>query len=446
MSQITKPIILDETGQKIVGELQGLKRAIEKGAGGTVYGFHINGNESDPEAAVTYLGDAMGLTPAHMNYSTGAFDYGSWEDAFFMPRPCMLKNDGSVDYYLNVNNYAKKADGVTNSDIANSAYAGNAMMEWGRDGKKIWLKIEPSADKKSARIYIADYQADDSFHDWSFHDANGNSVDHFYTPIYNGSVSDGVMRSLSGQALSKTINTTAQRTAAKANNPSGSLMWDIECFADRLLINMLLVLMGKNLDTQKVFGQGATSGGNEEINDTYRTGVHNDKGLFYGTNSGSVAANSFGNCVKVFGMENYWGLQWRRTCGLMMSGGDIKVKLTRVTEDGTTVTDYNENASGYISTGISPSNGTENESAGGYIKSHKFSDKGMFMSDLVGDSAHYYCDYGWYHRTATTFALFGGASDYGSNCGAFYCHLNGTAGGTTWNVGAALSCKPLAAA
>lgn len=81
-----------------------------------IYGFHIDSEESDPYACVTYLEDAVGMTPAHMNYATGEFDYGSWEDAFFMPKPCMLKYDGTVDYYLDPNDYSKKEDG-TASDV-----------------------------------------------------------------------------------------------------------------------------------------------------------------------------------------------------------------------------------------------------------------------------------------------------------------------------------------
>ena len=64
---ITKPIILDETGKQIVTELQGIRSAIVQEPQ-TIYGFHINSNESDPSAAVTYLKDAVGMTPAKMDY------------------------------------------------------------------------------------------------------------------------------------------------------------------------------------------------------------------------------------------------------------------------------------------------------------------------------------------------------------------------------------------
>ena len=178
----------DETLRGVLGAVERVAQAINRDSG-TIYGFHIDGAESDPSAKVTYLKDAQGLTPAKMNYSSGVFDYGSWEDAFFMPRPCMLKSDGNVDYYLDPDNYAKKEDGSA-SDVANINYDGNAMMEWGQSGKKIGMKIQPDANHLGASVFIADYQVDSTYHDWSFHNCQGVSADHFYTPIFNGAKVD----------------------------------------------------------------------------------------------------------------------------------------------------------------------------------------------------------------------------------------------------------------
>lgn len=73
-----------------------------------VYGVHIDGTDSNPKTRVRYLANAVGMIPAKMNYTSGTFDYGSWADAFFMPKPCMLKTNGQVDYYLNENDLSKK--------------------------------------------------------------------------------------------------------------------------------------------------------------------------------------------------------------------------------------------------------------------------------------------------------------------------------------------------
>ena len=421
-----------KTNQQLTAEINEL----EKAADGLIYGFQINGSESDPAAAVAYLEDAVGMTPAHMDFSTGKFDYGSWENAFFMPRPCMLKSDGTVDYYLKPDNYALKEDG-TASDIANTAYAGNAMMEWGRNGHKIWLKILPTGDGSSAKVYISNHRADSKFFDYPFHNCKGESAEHFYTPIYNGSVISSTMRSLSGQTVSKTLAGTAEITAAKANNPSTDELWNIECFADRLLINMLLILMGKSLNTQAVFGQGLNSGGSEAINDGFTTGVHNAKGLFYGTNDGT--ASTYTNAVKIFGMENYYGFQWRRTNGLILNNGATKYKLTYGTEDGSSATGYNTDGTDYKDAGVTPS-GT----SGGYISKAKFTDDGMFSDTMSGSASTYYCDGTWFNNAAVTFALFGGTSIAGAAVGAFYLFLYYAVSYAHWSIGAALSCKPLA--
>lgn len=64
MSTITSPIILDETGKAIVEAIKALKTS----TGNICYGMHIDGNESDPSAKVTYLRDAVGMTPVKMNF------------------------------------------------------------------------------------------------------------------------------------------------------------------------------------------------------------------------------------------------------------------------------------------------------------------------------------------------------------------------------------------
>ena len=443
MSTITRPMLLDNTGQIIAERLGEIRNCLFEGAHGTIYGFHIDSSESDPEDAVTYLKDAAGMTPAYMDFTNNKFVWGSWKDAFFIPRPCMLKYDGTVDYYLMENDYTKKADG-TASDVGSSAYGGNAMMEWGRDGKKIWYKIVPDAgDPTSASVYIADYQADEDFAAWSFINSQGQYVDHFYTPIYNGAIIDSKLRSLSGIAgsnICKTQNATTERTAARANNSSLAI-WDTEVFCDNILIELLLVLMSKSLDSQTAFGKGLTDSGNETVNNGFTTGVHNDKGLFYGTNSGAAA--TYTNAVKVFGMENFWGFQWRRFGGLVNVKGTEKYKLTRSTLDGSTVSDYvisttDTDYNGYLVGAALPA------ASGTYITAMTYSKYAYTPTAASGNnSAQYYCDGLWTNNGQVDYAYRGGASAYGALCGGFCLLLNDAAGIAYWAIGASPSCKPL---
>ena len=390
-----------------------------------IFAFKVDGTVSDPAKMIIYLEENKDFTPAKMNYNTNQFDWGDWgSDEFFIPRPCMLKYDGTVDYYLDENNYGLRADTGEASDVSNQNYAGNAMMEWGRDGKRIWYKIVPSgSDNTSATIYIADNQVDNDYHAWSFINAAGEMVDHFYTPIYNGTVINGKMRSLSGFEATCN-NTAAQEIAyAEANNPDDRKMWYTEVYADVTLINLLLMLIGKSTDTQATFGYG-------NCNDSKgATGQLDGEGLFFGTE----ATDKRG--VKVFGMENWWGNVYRRYAGHVTdSNSKHMVKFTYGTQDGSAANSYNATGAGYIPTNIA--------SVNGYIVKEKYDNKfGMIPSEATSGSATtHYCDYSY--GRGNCYACRGGCWSDGASCGAFCVGLAGSATNADSVLGAAISCKP----
>lgn len=391
-----------------------------------VYGVHINGTDSNPKTRVRYLANAVGMIPAKMNYTSGTFDYGSWADAFFMPKPCMLKTNGQVDYYLNENDYSKKADG-TASDITNVNYNGNAMMEWGDGTNLIWWKIEPDkGNPNSASLYVANYQADKDFKNLNFIDINGNEKSHFYTPIYNGSLDgNNKLRSISGQTVIKSKTASQEMAYARANGTG----YEIEQYVDRLLINILLIIMGKSTDTQDVFGRSMSENASDE-NLLLKTGTMNGKGLFWGENAGKAG-------VKIFGMENYYGNQWRRTVGLILAKGIVKIKLSPSTKDGSKVTNYNTDGTGYIEIPNSTLSGT----TGGYIKDMLYTTLGMFPTSITGSSSTYYLDGCWFNIAIIAFALFGGRLYTNLCCGAFCVDLTNVASSAWWTIGASLSYK-----
>ena len=412
-----------EDGDRIANALEQI--ANNRVRGYKLYGFHLNNNESDPDAKITYIADAIGAVPAKMDYTKGLFDYGSWLNAFFMPRPCMVKYGGQVDYYLNPENYAQKVDG-TPSDVANEAYDGNAMMEWGRDGKKIWMKIVP--DETGSSVYFSDIQVDSTFHAYAFYNKNNVLMDHFYTPIYNGyKDASGKMRSISGKAISNSLSGTAEITACTANGEG----WYTECIVDRMLINMLLILISKSTSTQTVFGQGMTSGG-ESTMKAYLTGSLDAKGMFYGYSTTDKA-------VKVFGMENYWGCQWRRHAGLIQKGGKAYYKLTRGTADGSTATDFNTDGTGYIE-----HSGALLGTSGQWQSTQAFDTNLMIPSGGGASDSTHMCDHYWVNTGVTTYALLGGHLGLGSPCGAFSIDLNAGVSNAAWAIGCAPSLKPLA--
>ena len=432
-----------------------------------IYGFHINPNDPNSYTAVTYLEDAVGKTPAAMGST--AFSYGDWANAFFMPKPCMLKYDGTVDYYLNPNNYSQKADG-TASDYNNLAYGGNAMMEF----PLIWYKFVQGAESGEGYFYCSNRKVDDSYKCFSNLDCDGNIIEHFYMPIYNGCTYDGKMRSISGLRLSpwsttaysssstyavgSKVNyngrmwkcTTAVETAeafdpakweqfafngnttgteeitqATANNTTAKVEWYTDVLCDRQLINGLLVLISKSLDTQGAFGRGIETG-SQTAKEAYVTGSLDDKGLFYGSSGSSTA-------VKVFGIENWWSLVWHRTAGLIGAADNIyKYKMTYSTADGSTANGYNTDGTGYLSIGNKPT--TIN-----YIKKMQYGLWGCLPIETSSYSTQFFRDY-WYNGTG--YARFGGAADNGAFGGAFCAYLSSGVGYRYWSFSSNLSCKP----
>lgn len=86
---------------------------------GQIFGFHIDPTKANASQAVSYLADAVGKTPAAMG---NTFSYGDWADAFFMPKPCMLRYDGTVAYYLDKSNYAYRE---------HTDYVSSSVFEYG---------------------------------------------------------------------------------------------------------------------------------------------------------------------------------------------------------------------------------------------------------------------------------------------------------------------------
>lgn len=359
--------------------------------------------------------DNMLYSPAKMNFTQDVFEYGSWKDAPFMPKPCMLRQDGSVDYYLNPDDYTKKEDG-TASDVTNTSYTGNAMMQW-----PCIYKYQYKEGNRIVFLY-SNKKLNDNFECYSCKKADGSYASVFYTPCYEGTVIDNVMRSLSTGGKPKASTTSAQEmTYARANGDG----WDVTCQADEDLIWGLAIMMFKNLNLQVALGYGAT-GSSSAL--TVNTGVCNQKGLFYGTSSASSSG------IKLFGMEQWYAHRWRRPNGLLLINGIYHVKMTKGVQDGSTSEDYNDIGSGYINTGISAPSASES-----YIKQMAVTPYGLLPVAVGGSATTYYSDGMLSNLSGTTKALRGGSVAYGLIIGVSALNVNDVPSYTYWYIGASLS-------
>lgn len=390
-----------------------------------LYGYDLNVANSNPATRVTYPSDVdnFKFVPAAMDYSAGIFNYGGWKFSpgeKFMPRPCMLTYDGVVDHYLNPDDYTKTIDGSA-SKVADTSFGGNAMMEWPKIYTKRW------EENGIYHFRCSDVPQGEEWDCWCNYDSNNKKIDHFYTPIYFGSLVSDKLRSISGASNRVNTSIANEITYAKANGND----WYIEVLADRLLLQDLLVMMARSTECQTAFGYGRCKSTN---NNAIAPGTMNTKGMFWGSNDKTSG-------VKVFGMENMWGNLWRYTAGWINDKGTQKVKLTRGTHDGSTVTDYNMDGSGYKTV----ANATPAGTSGGYIKTMNTEAFGRLPVAASGSSSTYEADGMWFDNSKVNYACVSGGWGSDLLVGPFSAHLRvATSSSADTNFGAALSCKPAA--
>lgn len=371
------------------------------------YGYKIDKNEPDPYARVEYIYDAVGFTPAAMNFETSTFNYGSWADVWFVKdnKPLMLKGDGSVDYYLNPNDYTLKEDG-TASDVANTAYDGNAMAQF----PLCWFKRYEDDDY----VYeiVSNVQWDETYKAYAHTDAEGNIKDFFYWEMFETSTVGTKLRSLSGRTVVRsTLLSTATQYIVNngANDPrtngSGN-GWYLGSWSQKECIRALCILLGKSTDASAVFGNGRCCSANSHVDATISVGQLIKQGQFFGYSSNT-------QFVKVFHVENFWGHQCHRVAGAYFANGTFYVKMTpegagyNVTGD----------LSNMINTGLTAKDGIQI----GYVKGVAAGDFGFIPNDFSGSSTTYFPDYARLLTSGGPYIIsFGGnAWDTKENTGMF---------------------------
>ena len=366
----------------------------------TLYGYRVNKNDSNPETRVEYLYDAVGMTPARMNFTTGQFDYGSWSNAWFITgnKPVALKFDGTVDYELDPDDYSKKADG-TASDVTDSTYAGNFMASMPTVWIKRWEDDNYEYTAISSKQITPDFYAD-------AHDNGSEINDMIYLPMFKGCIVDGKMRSLSGVTPTVSKTGSQEKTAAEACG-SGWQLWD---WSKHELISDLLTLISRSTDSQAAFGNGYVNGS------AVKTVGTSGAGRFWG-------ANDQTHLVKAFHIEDLWGHRWDRCLGINLVNNQYVYKL---------VAPYLlEPDSSYTYSGLY---------APVSDKYQKYQNIGRYgrLPKVTGDGASattYVCDYFWKNASGVRRGLCGGYYSTGMDCGSRYLGLGGAASTTHVNVG-----------
>lgn len=249
-----------------------------------IYGVRVDEGNSNPDTRVTYIRYAIGMAPAKEN--NGNFSYGSWKDTPLLEgiKPCLLKS-GSINCYLNPDDFTKKEDGVTASILT------------GKDGD-VMIKIP-------TRYWKWTWESD---------------------TVYTIEVSDKPFEG-------------AVKYAHEVEEG-----YNLVPFYPLLLTQFIGIIMFKSTDSQGALGKGHT-------NDTSAyslTGITDNKGMFYGTDSDTKADK-----VKFLGMEDFWGNKYWWIDGLVTSDTyDLLIGNKNFNDIGTGYTKYpsgiSTNINGYI--------------------------------------------------------------------------------------------------
>ena len=370
------------------------------------WGIRITKAETNPATRVTYLYDAVGMTPVTVDFTSNTVNYGDWKpfcDA--MNRPVMLRPDGSVAYELDPNDQTKKLDG-TDSGIDSTLHNLNAMAEF----KRLWLRTYEDATYQY--IIFSNVQYDENYHANAFTNADGTIRDRMYYAMFDGSNVSSKLRSLATGAMMSNQTAATEISYAEANGAG----WHINYKSQRDFITYLLALISKSTNSQAVFGNGISNSAA-----FIAPGALKATGRFWGDDATDQA-------VKVFYIEHFWGNYWKRMSGLLYNdAAKILVKATPP---------YSLTGVGYTNTGVTPT-GT----SGGYITAGTLTDAGFIPTATGGSDSTYFAD-GLYYSTpdAGVFnvALVGGSRAAAGGCGSWACGLH-YAGDALAYFGASLS-------
>ena len=403
--------------------------------GSWIYGYIECLTESNEQKRIQYIEDNEHFNPSYMDFTNDEFKEMDWKGSPFYDwdylRPCMVYNDkatdsegnslnGQIMEYLNPNDLTKTIDGQASHNADKTCNA-NAMME------KRTIYTYYAKEGNYEIIKFSNVKHSDEWECYSTLNADGTYNEFYYTPIYECSLVDNVLRSLSGLAPMNSQTGTNEITYARANGNG----WDTEVEADDLFERRVFKLLFKRLNSQEALGQGKSNGG-QNASALLNTGTMDRKGNNWGSSSTA-------NGIKFRGRENFYGNRWDRKRGLVFINGIPYVKHTKHTGDGSTATDYNTTGVGFIALTDVP---LPTGSSGGYASSFYSTKYGVFSIVVSGSATTGNCDGRWFNNAGDMYPYRGGSSNNGSLCGAFALASNHAVSHAAWSFGAALSYKP----
>ena len=394
-----------------------------------LYGYRIDKNDVNPDTRVTYLYDAVGMTPAYMDFIGGSFNYGSWGNIWFVKknRPVALLFDGTVDYELDHTDFTKKLDG-TASDVEDVTYGGNFMSEIPLVYVKRW------EDSNYNYVVFSETKPNDDYLAQAHTNANGTINDKIYLPMFKGSIdANNKLRSLMG-TIPNGKTTTSDEVDYVSNCGTGWQLWDK---AKIDLVMDLIVLITKSTNCRLKIGNGdcnsfnasdnrrdsKNNGANGKMMSGYEVGdsVRSANAQFYGYEGTEVEGYGVHHMI-AFYIEDLWGNYWERCLGFNLVDNVYKVKMTPpYSLDGDST---------YQSLSVVPPSSDSD-----WLKNMSTGIYGDVPVEVGASDTTGYAS--WFSKNAngTRLALFGGGGSNGTRTGRYWV-LNRNQSDSQWYCGA----------
>jgi hypothetical protein len=362
-----------------------------------IYGVKIEIANSSPSDAVTYIDDAVGMTPA------SGHNLGSWATCpLFTGIKPVMKN-GSTWTDLDKTNLTKTASGK-------SVNASGTDYDFFTEVPTWWLSI--TSDGTCQYIRFANMQVDSTFQKlasmW-----NGKDVGMFHIGCCHAFHQDDKLYSLFN-TLPTTSISTAQFLTYAQNRGTG---YDKEMWHQRTYLNALLVLAYKTLDGQSAIGAGYT-GGSSKTSESITT---------FDNNFGIAGSASLTEHMAWLWINDWWGNVFT-----FIGGAKTDSSCRLMTLD-------NGAADNIDGTGYTTHNTTPTSARNGYVSQMDCGSTaiGFFPKTCSGSSTAFWCDDGVV--IASFFPYVGGYYSGGARAGPFYAYFAYSSSGTYSSVGSRLS-------
>ena len=353
----------------------------------TIFGVSVNESNSNPENCCTYTNNAIGVSPATQT------TLGGWVDKYPFNKIRIVGFKGGE-----VVKEIKKEDKTQYIDGTSVTQDVDVMVEI---PKVYWsfAKTSTGYEVKISNIKV------DSTYDCYAHKVNGIEKDYIYVGAYLGCVKENKLRSISNMPVRVNVTLNDAREYAQANGKG----YQQNNWFVLILLQILYLILYKNLDSQSALGTGWTAFGSP-----CNTGGTNKKGIVFG--------GTQTNQICFLGVEDLYGNVYEWIDGIKVDS----TYNTLITSDNKNFTNSYKNIGKFI----------ESTRGGKMSKSIHTNEGGFFPTETTGSNSTYYCDHS--SIGSDKIARFGGHYNENMDVGIFCIKFDYGPSGSNAQIGTRL--------